>query len=176
MSTPSITGTDTGSDTTADSERTWVTICPLATVPFERGICALVETEQVAIFRSSPASPTASTDLYAISNFDPFSESYVLSRGIMGDRQGILKVASPIYKHNFDLRTGMCLEDENVQIPVYPVRIIETDGTEVVQIGMFAHSLQLPASPPFTDSNPGEARKALPGSEETRLRLPRSHI
>jgi nitrite reductase/ring-hydroxylating ferredoxin subunit len=30
---------------------------------------------------------------------------------------------SPLYKQHFNLQTGVCLEDETVTIPAYPVRI-----------------------------------------------------
>ena len=81
--------------------------------------------EQVAIFRIG-------NEVFAISNYDPFSKAYVLSRGIVGDRQGIPKVASPIYKQNFNLITGECLDDDSVSVAVFPVRIV--DGQ--VQVGI----------------------------------------
>ena len=61
------------------------------------------------------------TSLYAIDNHDPFSQANVLSRGIVGDLKGRDVVASPIYKHHFDLNTGECLEDDT-KIPVYQIR------------------------------------------------------
>jgi len=54
-----------------------------------------------------------------------------MSRGIVGDRKGVLKVASPIYKQNFNLQTGVCLDDETVTLPVYSAQVV--DGQ--VQIG-----------------------------------------
>jgi nitrite reductase (NADH) small subunit len=71
---------------------------------------------QVAIVRTAGA-------LYAIGNFDPFSKAFVLSRGIVGDRGGVPKIASPIYKQTFDLRTGQCLDDARVRVPTYEVRV-----------------------------------------------------
>lgn len=50
--------------------------------------------------------------LYALSNYDPFSKANVLLRVILGDRQGIIKVAFPIYKQNFNLATGECLGND----------------------------------------------------------------
>ena len=35
----------------------------------------------------------------------------MISRGIVGDRGGVPKIASPIFKQSFDLRTGQCLDD-----------------------------------------------------------------
>ena len=104
----------------------WQTICPLTRIIPNTGVCALVNDEQVAIFRIG-------NEVFAISNYDPFSKAYVLSRGIVGDRQGIPKVASPIYKQNFNLITGECLDDDSVNVAVFPVRIV--DGQVQVGIG-----------------------------------------
>lgn len=98
----------------------WVDICPLAAIAPNTGVCALIADEQVAIFRVG-----SGEDVFAISNYDPFSKAFVLSRGIVGDRNGIAKVASPIYKQNFNLVTGQCLDDETVSIPTFKVRIVE---------------------------------------------------
>ena len=70
--------------------------------------------------------------MFAISNYDPFSKAFVLSRGIVGDRNGIAKVASPIYKQNFNLVTGQCLDDETVSVPTFQVRVAE----DRVQVGV----------------------------------------
>ena len=51
----------------------------------------------------------------------------MLSRGIVGDRGGVPKIASPMYKQSFDLRTGQCLDDPAVTIPRYDARVLE-DG------------------------------------------------
>ncbi|MGH8991032.1 MAG: nitrite reductase (NAD(P)H) small subunit, partial [Acidimicrobiia bacterium] len=59
---------------------------------------------------------------YALSNYDPFSGVYVLSRGIVGSKGDIPKVASPIYKQNFDLRTGTCLDKPEVSVPTWAIR------------------------------------------------------
>ncbi|MGL5807965.1 MAG: nitrite reductase small subunit NirD [Xenococcaceae cyanobacterium] len=107
----------------------WLDICSLSDLQPNTGVCALIAGEQVAIYRVETSS---GTQVFALSNYDPFSKANVLSRGIIGDRAGILKVASPIYKQNFNLATGQCLDDETVIIPSYPVRI---DGDRV-QIGV----------------------------------------
>jgi nitrite reductase (NADH) small subunit len=104
---------------------TWTTICPLSRILPNTGVCALVAGQQVAIFR------VGESDVYAISNYDPFSQAFVLSRGIVGDRNGIPKVASPIYKQNFSLITGQCLDDETISVPAYVVRVVDGE----VQVG-----------------------------------------
>ncbi|MBX2865312.1 MAG: nitrite reductase small subunit NirD [Leptolyngbyaceae cyanobacterium MAG.088] len=109
------------STTAVDADSvTWVTICPLDAIAPNTGVNALIGKEQVAIFRIG-----LTDEVYATGNFDPFSKAFVMSRGILGDRQGVLKVASPIYKQNFNLKTGVCLDDETVALPVYPVQIMD---------------------------------------------------
>ena len=100
--------------------QTWIDVCPLSAITPNTGVCALVAGQQVAIFRVGDGA-----DVFAISNYDPFSKAYVLSRGIVGDRAGIAKVASPIYKQNFNLLTGECLDDETVSVPTFEVRVVE---------------------------------------------------
>jgi nitrite reductase (NADH) small subunit len=117
--------------TTAQQNITeWVTVCPLDRIPPNTGVCAMVSGQQVAVFHWQ----STTSEVYAIDNFDPFSKAYVLSRGIVGDRNGIPKVASPIYKQNFNLQTGECLDDASVAIATYPSRVIEGQ----VQIGVLA--------------------------------------
>lgn len=94
----------------------WEEVCRLADVTPGTGVCALVAGRQVAVVRSGD-------DVYALGNFDPFSKAFVLSRGIVGDRGGVPKIASPVYKQSFDLRTGQCLDDPEVRIPTYEVRV-----------------------------------------------------
>ncbi|WP_437952746.1 nitrite reductase small subunit NirD [Sorangium sp. So ce296] len=96
----------------------WVEVCGVEDIIPNTGVCALVGKRQVAVVRVGEGE-----EIYAISNFDPFSKAFVLSRGIVGDKGGVPKIASPIYKQNFDLRTGQCLDDPTVRVPVYPTRI-----------------------------------------------------
>jgi nitrite reductase (NADH) small subunit len=111
----------------------WVTVCDLDRVLPNTGVCALVSGKQVAVFHwQSPIEP--SSLVYAIDNFDPFSQAYVLSRGLVGDRGGVPKVASPIYKQNFNLQTGECLDDGSVRVMTYPTRVV--DGQ--IQVGVVA--------------------------------------
>jgi nitrite reductase (NADH) small subunit len=99
----------------------WTTICPIERILPNTGVCALVNGKQLAVFRVGDG-----MDVYAIDNYDPFSKASVLSRGIVGDRNGIPKVASPIYKQNFNLLTGECLDNDKVKILTFIVRV--SDG------------------------------------------------
>ena len=113
--------------TVATESTGWLAICSVDEIAPNTGVTALLGTEQVAIFRIG-----TTDEVYATGNFDPFSKTFVMSRGIVGDRQGVLKVASPIYKQNFNLKTGECLDDAAVALPVYPARVM--DGQ--VQVGI----------------------------------------
>ena len=88
-------------------------VCRLEEILPNTGVCALVEGEQVAVFRLDD------DRVFALGNRDPFSGANVLSRGIVGDLNGELVVASPVYKQHFSLLTGRCFEDESVSVPVY---------------------------------------------------------
>lgn len=103
----------------------WQAVCPLAAVEIERGVTALVRGRAIAIFR------TEDGKVYALGNHDPFSKASVIARGIVGMRGGRPFVASPIHKQAFDLRTGECLDDKQVRIPSYDVRVV--DG--IIQVG-----------------------------------------
>jgi nitrite reductase (NADH) small subunit len=100
------------------ADAAWVDVCALDDVVPGTGVAALIGGEQVAVVRSPDGA-----SIFALSNFDPFSKAFVIARGIVGDRAGVLKIASPIFKQNFDLKTGVCLDDPSVRLPVYPVKI-----------------------------------------------------
>ncbi len=94
----------------------WVKVCKTEDILPYSGVTAFLFGQQIAIFR-------VNSEFYAISDYDPFSGAYVLSRGIVGDRAGVVKVASPIYKQSFSLVTGECLDDPTVKLPTYPVQV-----------------------------------------------------
>lgn len=94
----------------------WIKVCALKDIAPDTGVCALVAGMQVAIFRQ------AMTDrLFAVGNFDPIGKANVLSRGLMAQLGDKLAVASPLYKQHYNLATGECLEDAEVNIPVFEV-------------------------------------------------------
>ncbi len=102
-------------------EPDWVDACALDDITPDTGVAALVGGRQIAIVRVGDGA-----EVYAVDNFDPFSHAFVIARGIVGDRGGVPKIASPIFKQSFDLRTGQCLDDPAVRLPSYAVRL--TDG------------------------------------------------
>ena len=102
----------------------WQPVCPVAALEIDRGVTALVHGQAVAIFR------TAGDHVYALGNHDPFAKASVMARGIVGHRQDVPFVASPVHRHAFDLRTGHCLDDTHVVVPAYDVKVV--DGVVLV--------------------------------------------
>jgi nitrite reductase (NADH) small subunit len=103
-----------------------VQVCRLDDIVPNTGVAALVGGRQVAVFRLDGDA------VYVLGNHDPFSQANVLSRGIVGDLGGELVVASPVYKQHFSLKTGRCLEEPGVAVPVYPA-VVE-DGCIFIRI------------------------------------------
>lgn len=108
------------------SPKRWKLVCKADEMHPNIGICAQIDGQQIALFKVDDR-------IYAIDNHDPFSGSNVLSRGIVGDLQDKLCVASPIFKQHFALETGECLEDESVTLNTH--RATEIDGAIYVSAG-----------------------------------------
>lgn len=107
----------------------WIRVCRVDDLLVERGVAALIDEQQIALFR------TFDGRIFATDQIDPFSHAAVLSRGIVGDRAGVPTVASPMYKQVFDLRTGACLDTqgkEPLPVRVHPVAV--DDGQVFVKV------------------------------------------
>lgn len=104
----------------SDNEPGWVAVCRVDDLQRERAVCAIVAGRQVAVVR------TYADELYAVSQRDPFSGAFVMSRGIVGSRSSgegvIATLQSPLFKQTFELRTGRCLEDPTAALTVFGVR------------------------------------------------------
>ncbi|MDQ2707719.1 MAG: nitrite reductase small subunit NirD [Actinomycetota bacterium] len=120
----------------------WESVCRLDQLQPGRGVAALLEGRQIALFRlvggdcaaheRVDGQPDGAVVVHAIDNIDPISGAAVLSRGIVGDRQGRPVVASPVYKQAFSLETGRCLDEPGQEVEVFSVRV--TNGW--VQVGL----------------------------------------
>ncbi|MBH1937633.1 nitrite reductase small subunit NirD [Streptomyces sp. AV19] len=101
----------------------WTPVCRYDDLVPGRGAAALVDGRQVALFRDRAGT------VYAVGNHDPFSGAHVISRGLLGTREGAPVVISPMHKQAFDLRSGRCPDEPEgpdgnpVQLPVWPVRL-----------------------------------------------------
>lgn len=106
----------------------WSPVCSVDDIMPNTGICALVNDRHVAVFYVQESGE----QLYAIDNIDPNTRASVLSRGLVGNLGDRVVVASPIFKHHFDLRTGECLEAPEKSVAAYPVRV--ENGTVLVAV------------------------------------------
>lgn len=97
----------------------WKAVCSVDDLVPNTGVCALVKDRHVAVFHVKDGEDR----LFAIDNYDPNAQASVLSRGLVGNLGERIVVASPIYKHHFDLRSGECLEAPENSVNAYPVRV-----------------------------------------------------
>lgn len=117
MTTNTIAAVRGAARANADSSSAhWTDVCAIDDVRPSAGVAALVGGRQVAVFRIAGA-------VYALANRDPFSGAEVLSRGLLGERDGTVYVASPLHKQRFELATGRCLDDPMVSVDQVSVRV-----------------------------------------------------
>lgn len=100
-------------------ETEWTAVCTVDRLWVDRGAAALVDGEQVAIFR------VADGEVLAVGHRDPFTGANVIARGLVGSRGDVPTVASPLHKQVFDLRTGRCLDDPEVTLGRWDVRVVD---------------------------------------------------
>jgi nitrite reductase (NADH) small subunit len=109
----------------------WTDVCGVEDITPDTGVAVLVGDVQIAVVRIGEGQGD-DQQIFAIGNYDPFSRAFVIARGIVGDRGGVPKIASPIFKQNFDLRTGECLDDPSVRLPSYRTRV--RDGRVAIYV------------------------------------------
>jgi len=83
------------------------------------GMGARVGDCQVALFWI----PELDNQIFAVSNYCPFSGVHIIARGIVGDIGNEPVIASPLYKHHFSLLDGHCLEHPEVALETWSVRL-----------------------------------------------------
>jgi len=103
-------------------------ICKTQDLIANSGVCVRIDSngqsKQIALFYL----PDTEQQIFALDNWDPIGEVNVLSRGIVGDLDDELVVASPLYKQHFSLINGNCIEDD-IAVECYQVSI---DGNDVI--------------------------------------------
>ena len=95
----------------------WQPVCDRDALLPERGIAVLLDGIQVALVA------TFDGELHAVGNIDPYTGAGVMSRGIVGTRGDQATIASPLHKQVFSLRTGACLDEPEIRVPVYQARV-----------------------------------------------------
>ena len=101
----------------AVADPAWTSVCSLDQLEPLFSEAALVGGVQLALVLLPDGS------LYAVSNQDPVTGSFVMSRGIIGSRGDRTTLASPLHKQVYDLETGQCYTAAEHSLPTYPVRV-----------------------------------------------------
>ncbi|WP_102157272.1 nitrite reductase small subunit NirD [Zhihengliuella halotolerans] len=100
---------------------TWVEACWLDDLKPGWGEAAWIDGQQIALLRF------ADDTLFAVTQKCPGTGAQVMSRGIMGSRnldgELVKTIASPLHKEVYRLDTGECLNADDVDLLVYPVRV-----------------------------------------------------
>ena len=109
---------------TAAPARAWVCLAKVAEVPRDGGIAARYGETEIAIFHFATRG-----EWFASENLCPHKQQMILARGILGDAAGSPKVACPLHKNTFDLRSGACLSADLSAIATFPVKI---EGDDVL--------------------------------------------
>jgi nitrite reductase (NADH) large subunit len=99
-------------------EHRWVRVGSVSDFPPDGGRAIKHGEIEVAVFRFDSRG-----EWYASQNTCPHKREAVLSRGMIGDNQGIPKVACPLHKKTFSLESGECLSGDPYRVDVFPVRV-----------------------------------------------------
>ena len=106
----------------------WTAVGSVEDFTENMGGCVKLNGKQIAIFNLKNK-----TEWYAIQNLCPHDQRMVLSRGLIGDKGSEPKVACPLHKHNFSLKTGKHLSEGNIaDVATFPVKV--EDGKVFLQI------------------------------------------
>ncbi len=96
----------------------WYKAAEISDLPINGGVCIKYKNLQIALF-----SYNRKGAYYACQNLCPHKMEMVLGRGMIGDLDGVPKVACPLHKNNFSLESGGHLNGDLPSIAVYPTRI-----------------------------------------------------
>ena len=98
--------------------KVWFKAAPVNAFPKDGGACVKYKTLQIAVYNFERLDKW-----YACQNLSPEKQEMVLSRGMIGDRNGIPMVACPLHKKTFSLENGKNLNGELPAIAIYPIKI-----------------------------------------------------
>ncbi|HEY5653316.1 MAG TPA: nitrite reductase large subunit NirB, partial [Pontiella sp.] len=105
---------------TTGAETQWVSFGDASTVPLDGGATLKYGRHQIAVFNFAKMDKW-----FACQNLCPHKREMVLSRGLLGDEEGLPKVVCPMHKRAFSLENGKGLNDPELSITTFPVEIRE---------------------------------------------------
>lgn len=104
-------------------QRTWINVGRVDDFPYDGGATIKYGKTQIAVFNFASRGTW-----YACQQMCPHRKAFVLSRGIVGDADGVPKVSCPLHKKTFSLISGEGLSDADYALQVFPVKV---EGDEV---------------------------------------------
>jgi nitrite reductase (NADH) small subunit len=116
-----------------DADTGWADVCELSQLEPLWAEAAIVDGEQLALVRMPDET------VYAVSNRDPVTGSYVMCRGIVGSRGDRVTLASPLHKQVYDLATGECLTSADLSLATFQTKV--ESGTVRVRLAPEAPAL-----------------------------------
>lgn len=102
---------------TADATTGWADVCELSQLEPLWAEAAIVDGEQLALVRMPDGT------VFAVSNQDPATGSFVMCRGIVGSHGDRVTLASPLHKQVYDLATGECLNSADLTLRTFATRV-----------------------------------------------------
>jgi NAD(P)H-dependent nitrite reductase small subunit len=132
-----------GQDIFSNSEKKWIQVGKTSDFPKNAAGAILYGDSQLAVFNNEKRG-----EWYCTQNMCPHKQAFVLSQGMIGDAEGVAKVACPLHKKTFALETGAELGGD-LQILTFPVKIegddvfIELPATEEVDAILGTHGLRV---------------------------------
>lgn len=111
-------GLNTYETVQAENVAFWFKAATISKFPKNGGACIKYKDKQIAVFNF-----TREGKWYACQNLCPHKMEMVLSRGMIGDENMEAKVACPLHKNNFSLKTGKHLNGDLEAIATYPVKV-----------------------------------------------------
>ena len=121
-----LTAHDTTAARSADATTGWATVCELSQLEPLWAEAAMVDGVQLALVRMPNGT------VYAVSNQDPATGSFVMCRGIVGSHGDRDTLASPLHKQVYDLATGECFSSADLTLPTFETRV--EDGSVRVRL------------------------------------------
>lgn len=96
----------------------WIEAAPVSEFDTDGGKAVMINGKQIAVYYFQD-----SNEWYATDNKCPHRGQQALSRGMTGSEEDEPKVACPIHKKSFSLKSGKCLSGEDYEITTYPVKV-----------------------------------------------------
>lgn len=109
-----------------ENVKVWFKAAHVSKFPKNGGACIKYKNKQIAIVNF-----TREGAWYACQNLCPHKMEMVLSRGMIGEENLEPKIACPLHKNTFSLKTGANMNGNLHAIATYPVKV--NDG--IVYVG-----------------------------------------